>query len=222
LPTFSFTGNSNWARGSFQQLTVAIRPFSTVSFFFTLLVMGVEHGHWANPISWSNQAFLGSLPISKAGSAQARKNFLASENPATGDDTMTLFLYGLFMDETLLATKGIAPTDVSVGFVEGYGLRIGRRATLVRCPGVQVYGVAMAMGPGEAGRLYAEEGVADYVPEPVTVELMDGTKVEATCYNLPADKVGGTNKEYAESLLELATKLGLPESYLNQIRQAER
>ena len=29
------------------------------------------------------------------------------------------------------------------------------------------------------------------------VELMDGTKVEATCYNLPADKVAGANKKYA-------------------------
>ena len=59
----------------------------------------------------------------------------------------------------------------------------------------------MDIAPNEATALYAEESVADYLPEPVTVELMDGTQVEATCYNLPSAKVTGTNKDYAESLL---------------------
>ena len=72
----------------------------------------------------------------------------------------------------------------------------------------------------EAAELYAEESVADYVPEPVIVELMDGQQVAATCYNLPIDKVKGTNKDYAESLLDVATRLDFPESYLDQIRDA--
>lgn len=134
---------------------------------------------------------------------------------------MRVFFYGLFMDESLLATKGIAPSEVKPGFVDGYGLRIGERATLVRRPGSRAYGAMMDITPGEARQLYAEDSVADYLPEPVVVELMDGTKVEATCYNLPGDKVTGTNKEYAESLLKLATSLDFPDSYLNQIRQAQ-
>lgn len=44
------------------------------------------------------------------------------------------------------------------------------------------------------------------------------TKVEATYYNLPGDKVTGKNKDYAESLLKLATRLDLPDSYLDEIR----
>ena len=78
----------------------------------------------------------------------------------------------------------------------------------------------MDIAADEAADLYAEESVADYLPEPVTVELTDGTKVQATCYNLPGDKATGANSEYAESLLVVATKLGLPESYLDQIRRA--
>jgi hypothetical protein len=35
------------------------------------------------------------------------------------------------MDESLLASKGISPSRATVGHVDGYGLRIGRRATLV-------------------------------------------------------------------------------------------
>ncbi|MCG8449637.1 MAG: gamma-glutamylcyclotransferase [Pirellulales bacterium] len=133
---------------------------------------------------------------------------------------MRVFFYGLFMDESLLGTKGIEPSEVSLGFVDGYGLRIGARATLVRRPDSRAYGAMMDITADEATELYAEESVADYVPEPVIVELMDGTRAEATCYNLPSDKVTGTNKEYAESLLDLATRLDFPDSYLDQIRQA--
>ena len=80
----------------------------------------------------------------------------------------------------------------------------------------------MNIAPGEATELYAEDSVADYLPEPVIVEQMDGTKVEATCYNLPSDQVAGANKGYAKSLLEVATRMGFPDSYLDQIRQASR
>ena len=124
------------------------------------------------------------------------------------------------MDQCLLATKGIEPSEVKIGFVSGYGLRIGERATLVRRPDSRAYGAMMDIAAIEAAELYAEESVADYLPEPVTVELTDGTQIEATCYNLPGDKVTGANSEYAESLLAVATKLGLPESYLDQIRRA--
>jgi len=124
------------------------------------------------------------------------------------------------MDERLLATKGIEPSEVNLGFVGGYGLRIGERATLVRRPDSCAYGAVMDIAPSEATELYAEESVADYLPEPVIVELMDGTQVGATCYNLPGDKVTGANKEYAESLLDVATRLEFPDSYLDQIRQA--
>ncbi len=133
---------------------------------------------------------------------------------------MKVFFYGLFMDEGLLATKGVEPSEVNTGFVDGYELRIGERATLVRRPGGRVYGAVMDIAPGEATALYTEESVADYLPEPVLVELMDGTQVLATCYNLHGDKAAGTNKEYAESLLDIATRLNFPDSYLDHIRQA--
>ena len=113
---------------------------------------------------------------------------------------MRVFFYGLFMDDGLLATKGIEPSEIRIGFVNDYALRIGERATLVRCAGSRAYGVSMQIAPGEAKELYAEPSVADYQPEPVIAELMDGTCVDAVCYNLPGDKVTGANRKYAESL----------------------
>lgn len=124
------------------------------------------------------------------------------------------------MDEKLLATKGIRPGEVNSGFVDDFSLRIGERATLVRRPGSRAYGLVMDIARDDAQNLYADESVADYAPETVVVELRGGAKVEATCYNLAVEKVTGANREYARSLLELATRIGFPDSYLEQIRQA--
>jgi hypothetical protein len=133
---------------------------------------------------------------------------------------MNVFFYGLFMDEDLHAKKGISPSKAEIGFVDGFALRIGERATLIRSADTRSYGVMMTISPDEANELYSQSSVADYVPDFVTVELANGNKVEATCYNLPVDKVTGTNRVYAEALWEVANGLGLPEHYLAEIRQA--
>jgi hypothetical protein len=107
-----------------------------------------------------------------------------------------------------------------LGFVDGLDLRIGERATLIRREHSRAYGVVMDIAQEAVQALYSEKIVADYLPEPVVVDLVDGTQVEATCYNLPIDKVSGSNKDYARSLLRLAAGLNFPDSYLDQIRQA--
>jgi hypothetical protein len=124
------------------------------------------------------------------------------------------------MDAALLATKGVIPGNAATGHVDGFALHIGARATLLRSAGARAYGIVMTVDPREAKALYAESSVADYVPEPVVVELSDGSNVEAACYNLPANKITGTNKDYAKSLAKLATRLGFPDAYIDQIRQA--
>lgn len=134
-------------------------------------------------------------------------------------EDVAVFFYGLFMDAALLASKGIRPSRATVGYVDGYGLRIGRRATLVPDEASRAYGVLMTVRAEDLKGLYAEESVADYVPESVTVTLPDGTFEPAVCYNLPRHKIGGTNPQYASSLLTLAGKLGFPDTYLRQIRK---
>ena len=133
---------------------------------------------------------------------------------------MRVFFYGLFMDASLLAGKGIVSADVKPAFVDGYELRIGERATLAGRPGSRAYGVVMDIASDKVDELYAEKSVADYEPEILNVQLMDDTQVEATCYNLPGDKVQGFSKEYADALVILATRLQFPASYLEEIRQA--
>ncbi len=134
---------------------------------------------------------------------------------------MNLFFYGLFMDGAVLTRKGVSPTHSVIGYVDGLALRIGERATLVHSNGARAHGVMMTISSGEVHALYAEPSVSDYVPEPVTVHVSDGRTVEAICYNLPITKVTGTNKDYASALMQLATRLGFPETYLDEIRQMQ-
>lgn len=135
-------------------------------------------------------------------------------------EEVSVFFYGLFMDESLLASKGIAPSRATIGYVDGYRLRIGRRATLVPDSTNRAYGVLMALRAEDVRSLYSEESVADYVSESVSVVLSNGTLESAVCYNLPERKLEGrTNLDYARSLLLLADKLELPEAYLQHIRR---
>lgn len=139
---------------------------------------------------------------------------------AVNGEEVTVFFYGLFMDESLLAAKGITPSRATIGYVDGYRLHIGRRATLVPDRTNRAYGVLMALRTEDVRALYSEESVVDYVSESVSVVLSDGTLESAVCYNLPERKLEGrTNLDYARSLLLLAEELELPESYLRHIRR---
>ena len=134
-------------------------------------------------------------------------------------DQLRVFFYGLFMDEDLLASKGIRPKERAVGYLEGYRLHIGQRATLLPATGERAWGVLMTITLEDSAMLYADPGVADYVAETVEVTLPGSGKAPAVCYNLPASGLTGTNPEYAADLLALATRLGFPGSYLEHIQR---
>jgi hypothetical protein len=144
---------------------------------------------------------------------------LRTEMGAMNSEMVSVFFYGLFMDESLLASKGVIPANATVGYVDGYGLRIGRRATLVPDDRNRAYGVLMTVRADGVRALYSDESVADYVSESVSVVLPDGTVESAVCYNLPERKLEGANPEYAKSLLILAGRLDLADDYLQQIRE---
>lgn len=132
---------------------------------------------------------------------------------------VAVFFYGLFMDESLLRSRGIRPSRATVGYVRGYALRVGKRATLLPDEDNRAYGVLMTLRAEDVTALYSDESVADYAAESVSVVLPDGTSESAVCYNLREDKLEGANAQYARSLLALAGKLGLPPEYLRQIEE---
>lgn len=130
-----------------------------------------------------------------------------------------VFFYGLFMDLAILGKNGIQPSNPRSACLEDYTLKIGNRASLLPCPNEKAYGLVMSIDKDSIDQLYAEASVADYIPEPVTIVTDGNTKLSATCYNLPASSLTGTNTSYAQALLKLATALGFPTDYLKKIER---
>lgn len=136
-----------------------------------------------------------------------------------GPRRIEVFVYGLFMDVDLLRTKGVYPTNIRPASVPGFALRIGQRATLLRNPNGLAHGILMELTHAEIDQLYAEPTVQAYRPEAVLCELNDGSRIPALCFNLiepPGPEEA--NSEYAAKLRGLATRLGLPSDYVNDIR----
>ena len=130
-----------------------------------------------------------------------------------------VFFYGLFMDAELLRSRGLTVLDSQPARLDGYDLRIGSRATLVAAPGHSAHGILMSVPAEDLQRLYSDPGVSFYVPQAVEVTAVDGRLVTATCYNLPeALQDSHVNREYAQNLLDLALRLGLPADYRARIR----
>jgi len=129
----------------------------------------------------------------------------------------TVFFYGLFMDVDLLKDKGLNPSNPELVCVEGYGLRIGERATLEASAGERAFGSIMELDDEELAVLYGEKSVADYVPEQLVATGMQGKSLEVTSYILPMEEVTGSNSEYAGLLALAARKVGLPDDYIDEI-----
>ncbi|HEY7499172.1 MAG TPA: gamma-glutamylcyclotransferase family protein [Vicinamibacterales bacterium] len=126
-----------------------------------------------------------------------------------------VFFYGLFMDETILRSKGADPHDPERAAVDGFSLRIGNRAALVRTAGGRVHGLLFSVAARDLERIYSEPSLQAYEPEAVLARLEDGTMVPALCYNLPLPPAPHErNADYAEELRVVARNVGLPEEYV--------
>jgi len=125
------------------------------------------------------------------------------------------FFYGLFMDEGVLAGAGVEPHAGRKARLDGFALRIGRRATLVKIPGGIVWGMVFALTPAELARLYGAPGLEDYRPEDIEVALENRAIIPARVYNLPQPPAPGErNPDYAGKLKAALTRLGFPADYV--------
>jgi hypothetical protein len=130
-----------------------------------------------------------------------------------------IFFYGLFMDRSLLAEKGLHPEIIGPAVLRDYRIHIGARATLLRSASSRAFGIVMELADEEARALYSEPSVREYKPERVEVELVDtGEAVEADCYNLPPELgLTGTNPTYATELSRLLEALQFDSAYVEEI-----
>ena len=132
---------------------------------------------------------------------------------------VTGFFYGLFMDEAVLAEAGVAARTPRMAYVEDFGLRVGRRATLVPEAGARAYGMLYDLTHQELGKLYGAPGLEDYRPEAVEAHLLEGGSRPALCYNLlNAPAPAEANEAYAKRLSEALERLGFPAEYAASVR----
>ena len=135
------------------------------------------------------------------------------------DRPIEVFFYGLFMDDNLLRKRGIVPLNPRSATVEGFGLRIGKRATLVPARQERSYGMVMGLTHEELQGLYSGPGLENYRPEAVTCTTLTGELVSALCYNLPnAPAPDEVNEEYAGQLRAVLARLGFPAEYVERVR----
>jgi hypothetical protein len=129
-----------------------------------------------------------------------------------------VFFYGLFMDENLLRSRGVIPTNLRPASVEGFQLRIGKRATLVPSSTDHVYGLLVSLSHAELEWLYSEPSVQAYRPEAILVNLSNGEALAALCFNLPEPpSAEERNMEYAAKLRALVERLNFPAEYVASI-----
>ena len=122
------------------------------------------------------------------------------------------------MDEGLLREKGVNPCDRRFAQLENFQLVITRRAALVPSKSQVVHGVVFSLTHDEIDNLYADPSVSMYRPEAVLARLADGNSIPCLWFNLPTvDPTDERNADYAAKLRALATRLNLPDNYVQTI-----
>ena len=133
----------------------------------------------------------------------------------TTDRSIDVFFYGLFMDVELLRASHVTAVHPRRGYVDGFALRIGQRATLVPADGARAYGVIIGVGRADLERLYAAPGLELYRPEAVLARTLEGASYPALCYNLrEAPAAHERNPDYAVRLQGVLRALGFPSEYI--------
>ena len=134
------------------------------------------------------------------------------------DRSLDAFFYGLFMDVDILQENQVTPVNPRPAYVEGFSLRIGKRATLLPTPGGRAFGMLISLTHHELEKLYTGPGLEQYRPEAVLVKTLAGETAAALCYNLPAAPLPEErNPEYAVRLQGVLRKLNFPPDYVASV-----
>ena len=114
-----------------------------------------------------------------------------------------VFFYGLYMDEEILKSKNVEPRNKRTAIANGYELRVGKMATLLRKDKAQSHGIVYSLTHDEIDILYAKSGLTAYVTEALMVELKDGSSIAVlTCNLLNPPTEDESNDEYYQKLVK--------------------
>jgi len=121
-----------------------------------------------------------------------------------------VFFYGLYMDEEILKSKGVKPRNKRRAIADGYALRLGNMATLLKKENATAYGMVYSLTHEEMDILYKNSGLTQYVNEALMVELEDKSNIVTLCsVLLDEPKADERNDEYYQKLVSCMKKYGL-------------
>lgn len=130
---------------------------------------------------------------------------------------ISVFFYGSFINVDVLKEVDVVPDDVRVAKLSGWDIHIGPIATIEPKDNACVYGIVVECSHEELERLYAQDWVGTYLPEPVLVEMM-GLFLPALTYIKWDFEPGAPARDYVERIAAPAEALGFPEWYVAHIR----
>src|SRR5690348_9833639 len=131
--------------------------------------------------------------------------------------TVWIFFYGSFMNLDILRQTGFVPERHEVAKLHGFDIDIRPLATLVRSDQHCVYGIVAAGTQEQLHRLYGQDWVAAYLPEPVLVETLDGKWRAAFCYIAPVGESRPATSVYIDRIVEPAKRCGFPSWYIARL-----
>jgi hypothetical protein len=123
--------------------------------------------------------------------------------------TFAAFFYGLNMDADLLSSRGVVPRDARMVSIDGFMVKLGAKAMLLRSPDTRAHGMLFRLTHREMDTLYKD--LDDYRAEPFLAVSANGevtAVISMVHINPPIDS--NQIPDYASRWNELAQKLGLP------------
>ena len=133
---------------------------------------------------------------------------------------VSVFFYGLFMDFEILREHGLVPERWEVARLHGYEFEIASWGYLRTSDRQCVYGIVVPASERELAKLYDKTSgilTAQYFPEPVLVETLDGKWIPALCYVATSPPEGPVNTKYANAMVKLAERFKFPEWYVEHL-----
>ena len=115
------------------------------------------------------------------------------------------------MDPEILKSKGVEPRNPRIAIANGYKLKIGNMATLLRSEKSVANGIVYSLTHAEIDLLYSKSGLDMYIPEAILVNMSNGDTLAAlTCNLLVPPEEHENNLEYHEKLMLCMDRLSVP------------
>ena len=176
----------------------------------------------------SNQTGLDLVTNANSDSARAGEHVIAGtlfqDNIAINQRRATqrhvpVFFYGSFINPAVLAEVDIEPRGFAPSGLDEWTIRIDPLATISPDTEGTVYGVVADCTHSQLERLYAQSWVGTYLPEPVTVYLLnEQTKRAVITYVKWEYRSAAASVDYVERIAGPAASYGFPADYISQVR----